>query len=246
MVEAVQEGRKIILGRLGEHITRVKKFNIGNLLAQYPDALFTVLNRRPGEESAYAVAASHCEIDGNCLLWTIHSEDVAIEGKGRCELHMQNGEDGIYKSYIWDTEVLEALDGSGEAPEPWQPLVDEIAVAANEARGAAETATTAAGTASSAAETASMAAERAESAASMLENVSASAETLEPGTAATAQYTSGTFLFGIPRGERGLRGEKGDTGDTGIQGPKGDPGEESVMVATQLSGNLYRLGLERM
>ena len=157
MVEAVQEGRKIILGRLGEHITRVKKFNIGNLLAQYPGAVFTVLNRRPGEESAYAVAASHCEIDGNCLLWTIHIEDVALPGKGRCELHMQSG-DGVYKSYIWDTEVLEALDGSSEAPEPWQPLVDEIVVAANEARDAATNAAASAGEAASAAESAASAA----------------------------------------------------------------------------------------
>lgn len=237
MVEAVQEGRKIILGRPGEHITRVKKFNIGNLLAQYPGAVFTVLNRRPGEESAYAVAASHCEIDGNCLLWTIHIEDVALPGKGRCELHMQSG-DGIYKSYIWDTEVLEALDGSGEAPEPWQPLVDEIVVAANEARAAATNAAASAGEAASAAESAA-------SAAALLEDVSASAATLEPGTEATAQYESGVFHFGIPRGTPGARGEKGETGATGEKGEKGDPGEETVLTPSLIAGEDYRLIMGR-
>lgn len=73
--------------------------------------------------------------------------------------------------------------------------------------------------------------ERAEDAAELLENCSAEAETLSPGSQATAEYANGVFSFGIPqgqrgetgpRGETGERGEKGDTGDTGPQGPKGD------------------------
>lgn len=43
----------------------------------------------------------------------------------------------------------------------------------------------------------------------------------------------------------GPPGPKGDKGDTGPKGDRGDPGEESVMVATQLAGNQYRLELER-
>lgn len=43
----------------------------------------------------------------------------------------------------------------------------------------------------------------------------------------------------------GPPGPKGDRGETGPKGDRGDPGEESVMVATQLAGNQYRLELER-
>ena len=43
----------------------------------------------------------------------------------------------------------------------------------------------------------------------------------------------------------GPPGPKGDRGETGPKGDRGDPGEESVMVATQLLGNQYRLELER-
>lgn len=74
-------------------------------------------------------------------------------------------------------------------------------------------------------------------------------------------------------GDKGDKGDKGNKGDAGngirstalnpdytltvtftdgtsyttpsIRGEKGDPGLESVMVATQVTGNQYRLGLER-
>lgn len=54
--------------------------------------------------------------------------------------------------------------------------------------------------------------------------------TMTDGTAYTTQPIRGE------RGEQGIQGEKGD---------KGDPGEESVMVATLVSGNRYRLELGR-
>lgn len=125
MVEVVQEGKKIVLGRYDENITRVKKFNIGNLLANYPDATYTLLNKRPGDEAAYIVAASHCAIEGNCFLWTIHREDVAKQGKGRCELRLQRGEE-VFLSYIWDTEIWESLSGTGTPPDPWETWLQEL------------------------------------------------------------------------------------------------------------------------
>lgn len=49
-------------------------------------------------------------------------------------------------------------------------------------------------------------------------------------------------------GEQGIQGERGPQGIQGLKGDKGDkgdPGEESVMVATQITENLYRLSLGR-
>ena len=53
--------------------------------------------------------------------------------------------------------------------------------------------------------------DRAEAAAELLENVSAEAETLEPGSEASASYSNGVFLFGIPRGPQGPQGDPGVT-----------------------------------
>lgn len=58
-----------------------------------------------------------------------------------------------------------------------------------------------------------------------LNSFTAKAETLEPGSQATAEYNGLEFTFGIPRGEKGEQGEQGEQGKTGEQGPKGDPGE---------------------
>lgn len=103
--------------------------------------------------------------------------------------------------------------------------------AAGSASAAGRSAAAAAGSATEAAGSARNAAIAAES----VRNAAATAETLAPGSEATVTVAdvSGTkvFQFGIPQG---------------IQGPKGDPGEESVMVGTLISGNMYRLGLERV
>ena len=54
--------------------------------------------------------------------------------------------------------------------------------------------------------------ERAEEAADLLESASAEAETLAPGSEATAHYESGVFSFGIPAGLDGVDGTDGDDG----------------------------------
>lgn len=56
-------------------------------------------------------------------------------------------------------------------------------------------------------------------------NMGAVAETLEPGTPATAEYNDGVLTLGIPEGATGAQGPQGETGATGPQGPKGDKGD---------------------
>lgn len=52
--------------------------------------------------------------------------------------------------------------------------------------------------------------------------MSAEATTLAAGSDATASYSDGVLLFGIPRGDKG---ETGETGPEGPQGPRGEQGE---------------------
>ena len=127
--------------------------------------------------------------EGNYVLWTVADADVAKAGSGQCEVVAR--QDGvIVKTVIFTTKTENALDGAGTPPEPWETWVDNVIGAA----------------------------ERAEAAAELLEHPGAEAETLEPGSSATAAYADGTFTFGIPQGE------KGDTGETGPQGPEGPEG----------------------
>lgn len=65
---------------------------------------------------------------------------------------------------------------------------------------------------------------RAEAAASLLENPSAVANTLPPGSSATAAYSNGTFTFGIPRGDQGEQGIPGQDGQPGQDGKDGKDG----------------------
>lgn len=74
-----------------------------------------------------------------------------------------------------------------------------------------------------AAEKAEDEAERAESAADLLSHPDAVANTLAPGSSATASYANGTFTFGIPQG---LKGDKGDTGEPGAKGDRGEKGDK--------------------
>jgi hypothetical protein len=63
---------------------------------------------------------------------------------------------------------------------------------------------------------------RAEGAAEEIEGMTVVAETLEPGSSASATWEDGTLTLGIPEGQ------KGDKGDTGAQGPQGEQGIQGI------------------
>ena len=78
------------------------------------------------------------------------------------------------------------------------------------------------------AQSASSDADRAEAAAGRITGMSATANTLAPGSEATASYSDGLLTLGIPqgiqgeRGPQGIQGAKGETGDRGLKGDTGN------------------------
>ena len=196
MVIDVIKNKTIPLGRIGENEARQIRFDVGEILASWPAAAFTLLNQRPQDDAAYPVVSSAIRMEGTRLIWTVASGDVARTGHGRLEL-VARQDDVIVKSVIYSTITEPALDGSGEVPEPWESWVGEVTDAAD----------------------------RAEAAAELLESPGAEATTLEPGQEATASYSGGVFSFGIPKGDKGDKGDTGATGPQGPQGPAGDPTE---------------------
>lgn len=190
-----EKGKRISLGRIGENETRVVRFNISDIVVNFPEAEFTLLNRRPNDVYAYPVSSQYISVEGGTLYWTIQSGDLTVDGIGECEIKAeQNGK--IVKTVIWMTCVLRALDGSADPPQPWESWVEQVEDAAEDATAAA----------------------------ALLENASAEAETLDPGASATASYANGVFSFGIPAGAAGQDGRDGTDGQDGQDGAPGADG----------------------
>lgn len=127
-----------------------------------------------------AYPVANCELEGSYVNWLLTDSDLSKVGNGQCELVAR--QDGVVvKTVIYTTKIDNALDGAGTPPEPWESWVEDVIDAAD----------------------------RADAAAALLEHPGAEAETLEPGSQATAGYSDGTFSFGIPKGEKGNPGNDG-------------------------------------
>ena len=174
-----------VLGRLGENDYTQAQFDVYAWLSEYPDGQITLLNQRCGDTDAYPVAG--VSVSGSTVLWVVSDTDLSRGGVGRCELILlANG--AVAKSAIYMTKVLPALDGSGEAPEPWESWQTEFAALKDEAVAAADDA---------------------EAASEAVQDMGVDAVTLEPGSDATVtkavdpETGAVTLTFGVPAGERG-------------------------------------------
>lgn len=150
--------------------------------------------------------ASLTEIVGGVVIWTVSSADTIYAGDGEIQLRFY--EDGkIVKMTIYPIRIRRSIDSNpGPTPEPIETWLDTLTDLAEE--------------------TAGYAAEAAEDA-QEIRSMSATAETLEPGAAATASYADGVLSLGIPsglRGPQGETGERGPRGETGATGPRGETG----------------------
>ena len=184
MIERVALPRLTVnLGRLGENDHVRVRVPISEYTEMYPDAHFTLLNRLPGADSSYPVPTT--ETDENYLYWTVTNTDLVQPGYGKCQLIVLQGAT-IAKSVDYDTFVGDALDNTGEIPNPWDGwqvrfarLVADAETSAEGASGsatAAETAQNAAERAQAASEAARSAADRAQSASQAAQEKAESAE----------------------------------------------------------------------
>ena len=130
-------GKIIPLGRLGENEARRVLFDVSEYMKTYPQATFQLLNRIPNTKDAYPVA--NVVMDGTNLVWSVMSQDLTGKGVGRCELVVSENS-VIVKSDIYMTQVLDALDDSGETPSPWESWLDQFEQYAEQAETAAASA----------------------------------------------------------------------------------------------------------
>lgn len=196
MVIKAKCGDVLNIGKQGENLARSVEFDITKWQAEYGDGYAQLIVQRNGDPAAYP--ATITEQDG-IVTWAITSADNANVGYGSAELRYIV-DLVVVKSVTYTIYVAKSLDGSGEAPEPWQSWVDEVLEAGEEAREAREA----------------------------WQNMDAVAETLPAGSDATASYSAGTLTLGIPRGDRGEQGPRGLRGERGEQGIQGERGEQGI------------------
>ena len=169
MIERVALPRLTVnLGQLGENEHVRVKVPISEYTEQYPGAHFTLLNRPSGADSSYPVPST--ETDENYLYWTVTSTDLVQPGYGKFQLIVLQGST-IAKSVEFDSFVGDALDDTGETPEPWDGWQVRFAGVVAEAEAASDSAS---GSASDAA-TAREAAERAQAASEAAQSASETA-----------------------------------------------------------------------
>lgn len=232
----------IFLGRQGEGLVKEIAFDIGHWLTCHGEGTVQLYASRPGESARYPVPVRR---EGSWVIWTVTEGDVGTVGQnGECELSYvpEREAEALAKSETWSTYVLPSMDGEVTAPPAGaQSWIDasrrETAAVQLAAAAAAKSATDAAqhaGAAGGRAGAAALSAAAAEAARDAVTGMTVTAQTLEPGTAATADTALERGVYhmrlGIPRGETGAtgptgpQGPKGDTGATGPQGSKGDTG----------------------
>lgn len=140
--------------------------------------------------------------DGDLVIWDVADSDLTRTGQGEIQLAFTQDE-VVVKTWIAKTRIGRSIMPTGEIPEP----LDDFLTRA----GAAVTAIP-------------------ETIDAAFEAITAEAETLTPGSGATASFDSETkkLTIGVPEGLKGDKGDQGIQGEQGIQGIQGPVGPQGV------------------
>lgn len=208
-------GRSITIYLFGEH---QEAYRIPD------DATVQFVGTKPSG-LGFTVAGS---FEGSTVTFSTTEEMSDEAGCFDCEIRITNGQTviGSANARLFVEEnphPAGTTDGTG--PE----VVSQITALVNRAEDAAETA-------ERDASSAGIAADRAEAALAEFTNITATAQTLTPGSQATASYNNGVLTLGIPQGAAGETGPQGPQGEQGETGPQGEQGPAGATGATGPQG----------
>ena len=176
-------------------------FDCKKAFDEYPNAVPSLAVTPPVGDPYPAV----CVRDGDLVYWDIVDSDVAYDGDGEGQITFTVGTI-VKKTYKFKTKIEKSILPTGDAPS----AIDDWITRANAAlNGIPQTIS--------------------DSIDETMGEISAEAETLEPGSSASASFDieNRTFTFGIPTGAKGDKGDPGESikGDKGDKGDPGDPGD---------------------
>ncbi|MDY4140665.1 MAG: hypothetical protein SOY30_15220 [Eubacteriales bacterium] len=166
-------------------------------------------------------------VEGSVALVTL--PDGCYRVPGRFQLVVKLALDGAVSAVFWGDGAVAASDTDAILDEDGViPSLDEVLAQVAAAEAAAASANSAAASATGAASSAQTAAARADAAALSIESLGADADTLAPGSAATASWTTvdgaKVLHIGVPQGIQGP------------QGPKGEPGKDGSGSVSSVNG----------
>ena len=129
MIYSIKRIGLIHIGRQGEHLAQTIQFDVSTFLKRWPDAEFSILVRRPGEENPYIGQTS---LEGDILSWIITSTETAVAGDGRIEVRAAYG-DMVAKSDLIPFRVSSSMTGHAhDPPDPFEDWVSRVTDAAQE------------------------------------------------------------------------------------------------------------------
>lgn len=131
----------IPIGYVGENRARCLVFDLTECVQTFGDGGFQISFIRPDDLQPYIVL--HTDRLDNEAIWEIDSSDTAQAGNGLVQL-LYSVDDVICKSALYRTVVFESNGENGDAPDPYEGLLDQIAAYASQSQAAAAQATAAA------------------------------------------------------------------------------------------------------
>ena len=120
----------------GENLARCVCIPIDGLKEQYGEGTWTIVFRRPFESDPYVVANQ--EEVGDYAVWGMDATDTAVAGEGRVELRYYV-DDTLCKTDVYAVLILPSLGETGDAPSPYEDIIDTVAGYVNEAKEAVAT-----------------------------------------------------------------------------------------------------------
>lgn len=188
-------------------------------LTQWPDLKITLLVKNPKG----VIYIPNFSVEDSILTWSIEESDTSIPGVGEMEF-VGESEDKRVISDVVRYSLRKRMSGtaSSTAPESSSSWVNNVLAAADIASVSAKSASESLEAISEKealvndtaevvreyATNAALAASKAQDVADEIKSIKASAQTLEPGSEATASYDSdtGVITIGVPRGDKGETG----------------------------------------
>lgn len=125
-------------GHQGENIAREVIFDITSMKREFPDAVYSLVLKRSGEDETYTAVST--TIDGNEFRYLPTSWATAVQGIGNWEIHAIDAETGLIAktatgTFVVDEALDDAVNASPEVAENW---ISQVMEARDQAVAAAE------------------------------------------------------------------------------------------------------------
>lgn len=116
----------IVLGRKGEANTTKLCYNFSEIVEEYGEGTIEFVYKNP-DLIQYVPADTAYDTETHIASWKPDLADTGITGEGHCEVRFYlEGDEGIYKTFMFKTVVLEALGETTNAPDPYDDIIHKM------------------------------------------------------------------------------------------------------------------------